>query len=105
MYEIGLGIILTLFALTVIVTLTVGEPPTPPNARSFGNERPPLDERKPPKTDPAQSTQDLLWLWIYTQNMESDAMLEENVDEFKRGYVEAMEDVRQGIEFIDKFNN
>ena len=57
------------------------------------------------KTEQTQSTQDLLWLWIYTQNMEHDAMLEENVDEFKRGYTEAMEDVRWGIEFIDNFNN
>ena len=56
------------------------------------------------KTEPTQSTQDLLWLWIYTQSMEHDAMLEENVDEFKRGYTEAMEDVRWGIEFIDNFN-
>ena len=52
MYEIGLGIILTLFALTAIATLTVGDPPTPPNARSFGNERPPLSERKPLRIEP-----------------------------------------------------
>ena len=57
------------------------------------------------KTEQTQSTQDLLWLWIYTQNMEHDAMLEDSEDEFKRGYVEAMENVRWGIEFIDKFNN
>ena len=48
------------------------------------------------KTEQTQSTQDLLWLWIYTQNMEHDAMLEDSEDEFKRGYVEAMEDVRWG---------
>ena len=66
------------------------------------------ESRTRSKTEPTQSTQstqDLLWLWIYTQNMEHDAMLEENVDEFKRGYTEAMEDVRWGIEFIDNFNN
>ena len=57
------------------------------------------------KTEQTQSTQGLLWLWIYTQNMEHDAMLEDSEDEFKRGYVEAMENVRWGIEFIDKFNN
>ena len=70
------------------------------------NEMPIYGEsRTRSKTEPTQSTQDLLWLWIYTQNMEHDAMLEENVDEFKRGYTEAMEDVRWGIEFIDNFNN
>ena len=110
MNEIGLGIILTLFAITAMATLTVGEPPTPPKSRSFGNERPPLNERKPPKIEPpkierTQSEHDFLWLIFYAKGMENDTLLEDKSEEFKAGYSEAMKDVRWGIEFIDKFNN
>ena len=104
MYEIGLGIILTLFALTAMATLTVGEPPTPPKSRSFGNERPPLNERKPPKIERTQSEHDFLWLIFYAQGMENDTLSEDNSQEFKVGYSEAMKDVRWGIDHINEFH-
>ena len=109
MYEIGLGIILTLFALTAMATLTVGEPPTPPKSRSFGNERPQLNERKPPKIEPpkierTQSEQDFLWLRFYAQGMENDTLSEDNSQEFKVGYSEAMKDVLWGIDHINEFH-
>ena len=109
MNEIGLGIILTLFAITAMVTLTVEEPPTPPKSRSFGNERPPLNERKPPKIEPpkierTQSEHDFLWLIFYAQGMENDTLSEDNSQEFKRGYTEAMKDVRWGIDHINEFH-
>ena len=109
MSEIGLGIILALFALTAMATLTVGEPPTPPKSRSFGNERPPLNERKPPKIEPpkierTQSEQDFLWLRFYAQGMENDTLSEDNSQEFKVGYSEAMKDVLWGIDHINEFH-
>ena len=109
MNEIGLGIILTLFALTAMATLTVGEPPTPPKSRSFGNERPPLNERKPPKIEPpkierTKSEQDFLWLRFYAQGMENDTLSEDNSQEFKVGYSEAMKDVLWGIDHINEFH-
>lgn len=109
MYEIGLGIILTLFALAAMATLTVGEPPIPPKSRSFGNERPPLNERKPPKIEPpkierTQSEQDFLWLRFYAQGMENDTLSEDNSQEFKVGYSEAMKDVLWGIDHINEFH-
>ena len=114
MYEIGLGIILTLFAITAMATLTVGEPPTPPKSRSFGNERPPLNERKPPKIEPpkieppkierTQSEHDFLWLAFYAKGMENDTLLEDKSEEFKAGYSEAMKDVRWGIDHINEFH-
>ena len=114
MSEIGLGIILTLFAITAMATLTVGEPPTPPKSRSFGNERPPLNERKPPKIEPpkieppkierTQSEHDFLWLTFYAKGMENDTLLEDKSEEFKAGYSEAMKDVRWGIDHINEFH-
>ena len=109
MYEIGLGIILTLFAITAMETLTVGGPPTPPKSRSFGNERPPLNERKPPKIEPpkierTQSEQDFLWLRFYAQGMENDTLSEDNSQEFKVGYSEAIKDVLWGIDHINEFH-
>ena len=108
MYEIGLGIILTLFAITAMATLTVGGPPTPPKSRSFGNERPPREMRKPPMGDKrastTQSEHDFLWLTFYAKGMENDTLLEDKSEEFKAGYSEAMKDVRWGIDHINEFH-
>ena len=84
------------------------KPPIVPNTRSFGNERPPREMRKPPMGDKrastTQSEHDFLWLTFYAKGMENDTLLEDKSEEFKAGYSEAMKDVRWGIDHINEFH-
>lgn len=110
MSEIEISITVFICTFAGLMFFVVGEykrpeqPPTPPKSRSFGNERPPLNERKPPKIERTQSEQDFLWLRFYAQGMENDTLSEDNSQEFKVGYSEAMKDVRWGIDHINEFH-
>ena len=111
MSEIEMVITVFMFTFTGLMLIIVGEL-CGNKALNSGHDveyKKPDEPQTPPKIEPpkierTQSEHDFLWLIFYAQGMENDTLSEDNSQEFKVGYSEAMKDVRWGIDHINEFH-